>query len=110
MYRTISTSRVGRQPGLVTDDNLEAFAWCRLVVCGVAVHDGERRSLDDALTLLFGNALPGVARTGRVKADSVGMDALGFRGRQPAKRLQALRKLLDDLRILVDRREPGDQI
>src|SRR5262249_46410545 len=63
-------------PKLPTDDDLEAFARRRLVVDGMAVHDGERRRLDEALALLFGHALPRVTRTGPIEVDPGPLHAL----------------------------------
>src|SRR5947209_2604943 len=76
----------------------------------MAVHDSERRRLDDAFALMFGNALPRVARTRRVETDPVGTDAFRVRRREPAERLQTLRKLPDHLLVVVHRCEAGDEI
>src|SRR5262245_45566080 len=77
---------------LITDDDLEALARLRLVVDRMPVHDRQRRRLDDSFTLALGDALPRVAGTGGVEADSVGMNVLRLRRGQPAERLQALRE------------------
>src|SRR5215510_11668901 len=67
---------------LITDDDLETLARRRLVVDGMAVHDGKCRGFHDAFALPLGKALPRVTRAGRVEGHSVGADAFSIRRRE----------------------------
>src|SRR6185436_11055277 len=76
----------------------------------MAVHDGERRRLDDAFALALGDALPRVALAGGVEIDPVRLQPLGIRLRHRPERLEALRERRRDVRIRVDRRDAGDEV
>src|SRR5215467_4559268 len=77
---------------LFTDDDLQPFAWRRLIVDRMAVHDRERGRLDDALALMLRKPLPRVALLRRVQLDAVRAQALGVRRGQCAKRVEARAK------------------
>src|SRR5215467_12559008 len=95
---------------LFTDDDLQPFAWRRLIVDRMAVHDRERRGLDDALALMLRKRLPRVALFRRVQLDAVRTQTLGVGRGQRAKRLEAFAKCRRHGWITVYRRNAGHKI
>src|SRR5689334_10887633 len=96
--------------GLLTDDDLQPLARRGLIVDRMAVHDRERRRLDEALALMLCNPLPGVALLCRIQLDAIRLQTLGVRRGQRAERLEALAEGRRHGRIIVYRRDARQKI
>src|SRR5438093_13750750 len=76
----------------------------------MAVHDRQRRWLDDSLALPFGDALPRVAWTRGVDPDAIGLQAFRVGRRHRAERQDALGERAGDALIVVEGRDAGDEV
>src|SRR6478672_4833841 len=105
MRATLCATRLIR-----TDDDLQPLAGRGLIVDRMAVHDRERRRLDDAFALALGYPLPRIALLRRIQLNAIRLQTLGVRRGERAERLEASAEGGRHGRIIVYRRNPGQKI